>query len=290
MCLSYYNSNMQGKHGSFITDLIILIKAPTNHVVEGKLNWVHSELRCMGASNQKSFSWFKSVSGRCSSFDCSLSSAMQNVVFVRHTELEGLGINEISWHCPGSWTCITFWHLLWKGWFILTYGHSLYTTVNNIGWQSSFSFLLGLAIAWWLTLRTWPLFYSSILLVLHPSESLSYSIQLQSCSILLSPWHVKLQGCPLALISLFTSHCNHGSSRVQTKTSICLNPLVFCPIWVPGYPAQWLFRDITKSKNKHFLLFLCILGWLIHLFPTHILERGTIKRECWETFLTTFFP
>ena len=52
MCLSYYNSYMQGKHGSFITDLIILIKAPTNHVVEGKLNWVHSELRCMGASNQ----------------------------------------------------------------------------------------------------------------------------------------------------------------------------------------------------------------------------------------------
>ena len=112
------------------------------------------------------------------------------------------------------------------------------------------------------------------LLVLHPSESLSNSIQLQSSSILLSPWHVKLQGCPPALISLFTSHCNHGSSRVQTKTSICLNPLVFCPIWVPGYPAQWLFRDITKSKNKHFLLFLCILAWLIHLLPTHILEGG----------------
>lgn len=30
ICLSHYNSNMQGKHGSFITDVIFLIKAPTN--------------------------------------------------------------------------------------------------------------------------------------------------------------------------------------------------------------------------------------------------------------------
>lgn len=196
---------MQGKHGSFITDLIFLIKAPTNQVVEGKLNRVHSGLRCMGASNQKSFSWFKSVSGRCSSLDHSLSSATQNVVFVRCTELESLGINESSWLCTGSWTCIPFWYLLWKGWSILTYGHSLYTTVNNIGWQSSGSFFLGLAIAWWLTLWTWPLFHSSILPGATPLwVSVILSIQLQSSSILLSPWHVKLQGCPLALISLFT--------------------------------------------------------------------------------------
>lgn len=45
ICLSHYNSNMQGKHGSCITDLIFLIKASTNQEMEGKLNLVQSGLK-----------------------------------------------------------------------------------------------------------------------------------------------------------------------------------------------------------------------------------------------------
>lgn len=232
---------MQGKHGSSITDLIFLIKAPTNQVVEGKLNWVHSGLRCMGASNQKSFFWFKSDSGRCSLLDCSLSSAMQNVIFVRHTELEGLGINAISWLCTGSRTCIPFWHLLWKGWFILTSPSILYTLqLIILADKAVVHFFLA-----------WPLLGGSpcgldlcstppFLLVLHP----------------LSLYHT-LYPTPVF---------QYSSQPLACQAPGLLSGSL--------YPAQWLFRDITKSKNKHLLLFVCIFAWLIHLLPTHILEGG----------------
>lgn len=159
-------------------------------------------LRCMGASNQKSFSWFKSVSGRCSSLDHSLSSATQNVVFVsRPQNLKVWGLMRAFDFAPAL-DMHSFLVSSGEGWSILTYGHSLYTTVNNIGWQSSGSFFLGLAIAWWLTLWTLTSILPPLLLVLHP---LSFHHTLYPTPVFQysQPWHVKLQGCPLAVISLF---------------------------------------------------------------------------------------
>lgn len=217
---------MQGKHGSFITDLIFLIKAPTNQVVEGKLNWVHSGLRCMGASNQKSFFWFKSDSGRCSSLDCSLSSAMQNVVFVRHTELEGLGINAISWLCTGSRTCIPFWHLLWKGWLILTSPGILYTLqLIILAEKAVVHFFLA-----------WPLLGGSpcgldlcstppFLLVLHPL-SLSCSLSNSSLPVFFSAPGMSSSRVALWLSSLYSHHI------VTTEVQGCkLKPLSAWTLW-----------------------------------------------------------
>lgn len=158
---------------------------------------------------------------------------------------------------------------LWKGWSILTYGHLLYTTVNNIGWQSSGSFFLGLAIAYGSPCGL-DLYSTSIAPGATPSEFPSYSLSNSSLPVFFSapgmsssrlPWlsslysynivTMEVQGCKLKPLSAWTLWSSALYERLDTLLS--------------GF--SW---DITKSKAA-LSTFSLHLAWLIHP-PTHLLE------------------
>lgn len=132
---------------------------------------------------------------------------------VRDLKLEGVGINGVLWPYAGSWTWIVYlassveWlalsHIL-----VLIYTPQLITADHELVVHSFLARSSPGGLSYGLDVCSTPPLSLMLQTTPPPCISVTSSIQLLSSRVPLSPLDVKLQGCPLPLISSFIPYCN----------------------------------------------------------------------------------
>lgn len=137
---------------------------------------------------------------------------------VRDIKLEGVGINGILWPYTGSWTWIVYLassveRLAVSHIPALIYTPQLITADHELVVHSFFAQSSPSGLSYGLDLCSTPPLLLMLQTTPTPWVSVTCSIQLLASRVPLSPLDVKLQGCPLPLISLFMPYCNQWKFR-----------------------------------------------------------------------------